>query len=62
MDIRGCWSCGSHRACFPDCECAKCVDPDSYELWKATESEEYGEWLASQELEHGEICDCPGCI
>ena len=59
--FRGCWSCGSHAECFPDCECAKCIAPKSYRQWRDEEPDEYREWVDSQRLEHDEECDCPGC-
>jgi hypothetical protein len=59
--MRGCWSCGSHGACFEGCVCAKCLDPDGYEEWRKNDPEGYEDWLDSQQLEHGEECDCPGC-
>jgi hypothetical protein len=48
MGFLPCWSCDSTAACFEDCECAKCLDPEDYEEWKQNEPDEYQEWLASQ--------------
>jgi hypothetical protein len=45
-NMKPCWSCGAkNRPCFPDCECAKCVDPEGYEEWKRDFPEEYEDWL-----------------
>lgn len=61
MRIKGCWSCGSHAACFDGCECAKCIDPEGYALWRCENPEEYSKWLGSQKLPDEE-CDCPSCL
>lgn len=61
MGIRGCWSCGSHAACYSECDCEKCINPQGYADWKYGEPEEYQDWVESQQL-HGEECDCPGCM
>lgn len=46
--FRPCWSCGSSSACYPDCACAKCLDPDDYARWKDENPQEYEEWLHEQ--------------
>lgn len=47
-----CNFCESEGACFPKCECAKCLDPKSYDEWKHNEdgdySPQYKKWLLSQ--------------
>jgi hypothetical protein len=49
-----CWSCGAQdRACYQDCNCAKCRDPEGYEKWKEDNPERYGYWLRS----HGSESD-----
>lgn len=45
-----CKDCGSTEAeCYEPCDCAKCVDPEGYELWKTENPEEYQDWLDRQE-------------
>jgi hypothetical protein len=60
--IRGCWSCGAHGPCTADCECAKCVDPWGYEIWRSDRPDQYRAWLVRQRLSEREPCDCPSCI
>ncbi len=56
--FKGCWSCGSHAACFDDCDCAKCVDPEDYEDWRQGNPAQYESWLERQQVDE---CGCPGC-
>lgn len=47
--MRPCWSCGAQdEECFSPCDCAKCVDPEDYEIWKSANPEQYREWLDEQ--------------
>lgn len=59
--FRGCWSCGAHGPCLPDCECAKCIDPEMYDYWRENRPDQYQTWLHRQRLEEGDDCDCPSC-
>ena len=61
MTMRGCWSCGSHSACYSDCECAKCIDPLGYSDWRSSDPDRYDAWMEDQQLEYGADCDCPSC-
>ena len=54
--FKPCWSCGSKAACYEDCECAKCLDPEDYQEWKENNPEEYSDWIESQK-EHDEEDD-----
>lgn len=48
--FKPCWSCGAqYRECYPECECAKCVDPQGYEEWRHERPDEYREWIESQQ-------------
>ena len=46
--FKPCWSCKARGACYPGCECAKCVDPEGYERWKRNNPHEYAAWRDSQ--------------
>ena len=46
--MKPCWSCGSTGKCYPNCECAKCEDPEGYADWKYNNPEEYEDWLERQ--------------
>ena len=47
-----CNFCDSEGACFPNCECAKGLDPQSYDEWKHDEdgnyTPQYKTWLLKQ--------------
>lgn len=48
--MKPCWSCGTTTPeCLPECECAKCIDPEDYARWRRDEPEEYQDWLVSQQ-------------
>ena len=41
-----CLSCGSReKDCYPNCKCAKCVNPTKYQIYKDTHPEKYKKWL-----------------
>ena len=40
-----CDFCGSEGECYPNCDCAKCKDPESYEDWRDENPEAYEKWL-----------------
>lgn len=41
-----CSSCGSkEKECYPNCKCAKCVNPTKYLIWKDTHRQKYTKWL-----------------
>ena len=61
MRLQGCWDCGAHGPCFPDCLCAKCADPLGYAQWRRDHPERYRAWVASQRLARAEECPCPMC-
>jgi len=47
-----CWSCEStKRWCFHDCECAKCIDREGYDIWKNDNPEEYQDLLDRQKYD-----------
>lgn len=48
MKIAPCWSCGSDSDCYEGCSCAKCVDPEGYEMWRNQNPEQYDYWLEKQ--------------
>ncbi len=49
-----CDFCFSQGRCYSGCECAKCIDPESYDQWKRNCHEEYDQWLEQkrEEEEH----------
>lgn len=51
MSFKPCWSCGSDGECYEGCNCAKCVDPEGYEIWKYENPEAYQHWLDKQEVD-----------
>jgi hypothetical protein len=59
--FRGCWSCGSHAACWPECLCAKCLDGVEYQRWRHDHPARYQAWLDKQLLVGTQECDCPVC-
>ena len=46
--MKPCWSCGSEGECFADCNCAKCIDIESYEEWKENHPLQYLRWRKRQ--------------
>ena len=57
--LKPCWSCGAQdRACYPGCECAKCVDPEGYAQWRYECPDEYNDWLQDQFWEEGDEVEC----
>ncbi len=39
-----CNYCFSAGACYQGCDCAKCINPDSYNDWKQNDPEAYQAW------------------
>jgi hypothetical protein len=57
MRLKPCWSCDAEGPCYPDCLCAKCVDPDGYEEWRSENPDQYADWLESQRVDGDEWVD-----
>jgi len=53
MSFAPCSSCRSSGACFSDCECAKCMDPEGYADWRKYCPEEHDAWVERQRIDDG---------
>jgi hypothetical protein len=52
-----CRYCGTVGPCRPDCDCAKCRDPEAWADWRNDHHDEYLAWLGRS----GVNTECPGC-